>query len=286
MNSAIGFALLSLAAAGCLDVTFKGFSRKTRSRGMYVFACGFVWSALQFAWFVAQDIEPSFDRTTLAYGIAGGLLIAAANILLIECLTHLDVSLGSTIYRLNTIGVVVLSFLLLDEPLGVLKAAGVLCGIVAVWMLYTRKPRDSLAEFAQVFFWVAVFASLLRALFGIVAKAGLQAGADASTLLLIYSFSWVGCGIVYAFVREKRVGMTWKKLAYGLVSGFLLSIVANALILALEKGDVSVVAPVANLSFIVALLISAAIGMERLNARKGFAIATAILSIFLLAQSQ
>lgn len=286
MNSAIGFALLSLVAAGCLDVTFKGFSRKTRSRGMYVFACGVVWSGLQFGWFFAQDIEPSFDRATLAYGIAGGLLIAAANILLIECLTHLDVSLGSTIYRLNTIGLVVLSFVLLDEPLGMLKAAGVFCGIFAVWMLYTRKPQDGLVDFAQIFFWVAVFASLLRALFGIVAKAGLQAGADASTSLLIYSFSWVVCGIVYAFVRERRVRMTWKKLAYGLISGCLLSIVANALIMALEKGAVSVVVPIANLSFIVALLVSATIGLERLNARKGFAIATAMLSIFLLAQSQ
>jgi hypothetical protein len=37
VSTTIGFALLSLAAAGCLNMTFKGYSRKSRSRGVYVF---------------------------------------------------------------------------------------------------------------------------------------------------------------------------------------------------------------------------------------------------------
>ncbi len=108
MNPAIGLALLSLTAAGCLDVGFKGYSRKTRSRGMYVFVCGLVWSILQVGLFLIQGVEPSFGTITLSYGIVAGLLLALANILLIESLTFLDVSLGSTVYRLNNIGVVVL----------------------------------------------------------------------------------------------------------------------------------------------------------------------------------
>lgn len=285
MNPAIGFALLSLAAAGCLDVTFKGFSRKTRSRGMFVFGCGVVWSVLQLGLFVVQGVEPLFDAPTLGYGITGGILVAVANIFLIESLSHLDVSLGSTIYRLNTIGVVILSFVLLDESVGILKAAGVLCGILAVLALYDRDQPGRSTKPVKMFLWLVVSASLLRALFGIVAKAGIQAEADASTMLLIYALSWVLCGLIYAYFREKRVRITGKKIGYGLLSGVLLCVVANALILALERGEVSVVAPIANLSFIVALAISATIGLERLNVRKGFAIGGAGLSIFLLAQS-
>lgn len=285
MSPAIGFALLSLATAGCLDVTFKGFSRKARSRGMFVFGCGIVWSALQLGLFAVQGVEPSFDAAALGYGITGGILVAVANIFLIESLTHLDVSLGSTIYRLNTIGVVILSFVLLGESLGVLKSAGVLCGILAVLALYDRKQPNRSIKPVQVFFWLAVAASLLRALFGVVAKAGIEAGADASTMLLIYALSWVLCGLVYAYFRERPVRVTWKKAAYGLLSGTLLCVVANALIRAMEHGDVSVVAPIANLSFVVALTISASLGLERLNVRKGMAIVGAGLSIFLLAQS-
>ena len=47
---------------------------------------------------------------TVGYGLIAGPVLALANILLIESLAHLDVSLGSTIYSLNTIGFVVLSF--------------------------------------------------------------------------------------------------------------------------------------------------------------------------------
>ena len=51
--------------------------------------------------------------TTVAYGLISSPVLVLANILLIESLAHLDVSPGSTIYRLNTIGFVVLSFPLL-----------------------------------------------------------------------------------------------------------------------------------------------------------------------------
>ena len=50
----------------------------------------------------------------MTYAIVFALLVLA-NILLIESLTGLDVSLGSMIYRLNTIGVVAISFVLLSE---------------------------------------------------------------------------------------------------------------------------------------------------------------------------
>ncbi len=48
--------------------------------------------------------------TMVGYGLIAGPMLVLANILLIESVAHLDISLGSTIYKLNTIGFVVLSF--------------------------------------------------------------------------------------------------------------------------------------------------------------------------------
>ncbi len=252
---------------------------------MYVFGCGVTWAALQFCWFQFRSIEPAFDMTTVGYGLAGGSVLALANILLIESLTHLNVSLGSTIYRLNTIGVVILSFLLLNEPMGLLKTAGVLFGILAVWTLYDRNPEQGSVHPLRIFLWISILASLFRAVFGIISKAGLQAGADADAMLIIYALSWVVGGLIYACLREMPFRLTGKKVAYGVLSGVLLSVVVNALVLALTLGEVSVVAPIANLSFMVALLISVVVGMEELNRRKGVAVAGAFISIVLLAQS-
>jgi len=49
----------------------------------------------------------------------------------VETLTHIDVSLGSTVYRLNTIGVVIMSFLVLGESVGGCKLSGIMLGIIA-----------------------------------------------------------------------------------------------------------------------------------------------------------
>jgi len=285
MNAAVTFALLSLAAAGCLDVSFKRFSRKSRSRGIYVAFCGVSWTMLQLVYFVSQDIAITFDGITLGYGIVAGLVLALANLLLIESLTHLHVSMGSTIYRLNTIGVIILSVLVLGEPLGMLKVLGVMCGIFAVWVLYERPRGGDTVKGAVAFFWLAVAASALRAIFGVVAKDGLSAGADADAMLLLYAMAWIPCGLVYAWRREGQVRITASKLAYGAVSGLLLCLTANFIIAAMTTGDASVVVPIANLSFVVALLISTAMGMEALTLRKGGAIAVAGIAIFLLAQA-
>jgi len=286
MTPAITFALLSLAAAGCLDVTFKRFSQKERSRGMYVFGCGVVWLTLQLVYLAANDTQLVFDETTVLYGVVTGILVAMANILLIESLTGLDVSLGSMIYRLNTIGVVAISFVLLSEDVGIFKIMGIGVGIFAVILLYRRAENDDGGVAVPLLFFIlAIVASIFRAVYGAASKYALEQGAAPEGILIIAAGCWIIGGLVYAALRERRVRITGKKAVYAFVSGILSFIVANALIKALSLGDASVVVPVANLSFAVAMVISVGLGMEALSGRKYVAIGCAILSVFMLAQT-
>ena len=86
MTYAIFFALVSLAAAGCLDVTFRRFFLKVRSRGMYVFGCGVVWLALQLTYLTITDGQVGLDELIVIYGLLTGAFLVLANILLIEIL--------------------------------------------------------------------------------------------------------------------------------------------------------------------------------------------------------
>ena len=285
MTYAIFFALVSLAAAGCLDVTFRRFSLKERSRGMYVFGCGFVWLVLQLIYFTITDAPIRLDEVTILYGLLTGALLVSANILLIESLTGLDVSLGSMIYRLNTIGVVVMSFMLLAEDVGFIKVLGIGIGIAAILILYTRADDGNAISIPILFFVMAVAASAFRAIYGVASKVALEQGAAAEGLLVIAAISWIVGGFAYAAFREKRVRITGKKAAYAVVSGTLAFTVVNALIEALKNGEASVVVPIANLSFAVAMLLSVFLGMEQLSSRKYIAIGFAALSVFLMAQT-
>ena len=157
---------------------------------MFVFGCGVVWLFLQLCYAsIRHDLRS--DETTLWYGLFTGALVALANILLIESLTGLDVSLGSMIYRLNTIGVVLISFFLLSEDLGAYKTLGICVGILGVVLLYRR----GVGAVAPVFFILAVGAATFRALYGVSTKYALEQGAAAEVMLIIAAVSWVIGGL-------------------------------------------------------------------------------------------
>ena len=283
MTSSVVFALLSLSCAGVNDVVFKRYAAKDRSRGMYVCGIGLVWAALQLAMAHGRGVALAFEANTLGYGAAAGVLLTASNLLLLESLTHIDASLGSTIYRLNTVGVVLLSLLLLHEPLGFLKGLGVSFGVAAVFLLYRRTETAPASDRRfSVFFALAIAAALFRAVYGVTSKAGLLDGAELQPMLLLGGVSWIIGGAGYALFREKRFRVTRKKLFFSAVSGALVFLIVNFLLLAIEDGQASIAIPIANMSFVVALLLSVALGMESLTRCKVAAVALSAISILLL----
>lgn len=278
----MGFALASLACAGVLDVVFKRYSRKERSRGTYLLIAGLVWTALQLGTIVAGDAVRLPGAASLGFAAAAGVLIALANILFIESLTHIHVSLAATIYRLNTIGVVVLAVAFLGEPLTLVKSVGIGLGIVAVMALYEGGFSTDPSTRRPLFFLLAVGASLLRAAWGVLLKAGSTREVEPQLMMLASGIGFVAVGAAYALAREGRIRVTRKKLAYGVVTGGLIFLVANSLMLAIERAQASVVVPIANMSFLVSLALSAALAMERLTGRKLLAMGCAVVAIGVL----
>ena len=282
LSQGVTFALLSMLFAGVNDVVFKKYAVKDRSRGMYVLGIGFVWAILQILFSFITKTSFSFDFTSIYYGLLAGLILAGANILLIESLAHINVSLGSTVYRLNTIAVVILSFIFLGESLELIKLSGIAFGIASVLLLYHGDNIKAASDKFILFFWLAIFASLLRAAYGVVSKVGLLALADINTIILLAALCWIGSGALYAKYVEKRFVVTKKKILYSILSGSLVFCIVNALILGLKSGQASIVVPIANMSFIIALLISVVAGTERMDFKKLVAIAFAAASIVTL----
>lgn len=282
MSRAILFALLSLFFAGLLDVVYKRYSRKERSRGTYVFGIGVVWCVLQTAALAMGEEVLIVDATSIRYGLFAGLCLTLSNLLLLESLTHINISLGSTVYRLNTIGVVVMAFLFLGEALGGIKLLGVGLGIVAVGLLYRPDPtamsEENRGRFLP-FFLMAVAASLFRAGYGVITRGGIVHQADPQTMLLLCALSWIVGGAIYARLREGRFRLTKKKVGYALVSGVLVFLVVDFLMLAVKYGEASIVIPIANMSFVMAMLLSVLLRFEPFSLRKGVAMVVACLAI-------
>ena len=222
------------------------------------------------------------DATSIRYGLFAGLCLTLSNLLLLESLTHINISLGSTVYRLNTIGVVVMAFLFLGEALGGIKLLGVGLGIVAVGLLYRPDPtvmaEENRGRFLP-FFLMAVAASLFRAGYGVITRGGILHQADPQTMLLLCALSWIVGGAFYARLREGRFRLTKKKVGYALVSGVLVFLVVDFLMLAVKYGEASIVIPIANMSFVMAMILSVVLRFEPFSLRKGAAMVVACLAI-------
>ena len=284
MSYAVGFALLCLFLTGCNDVLFKRYSIRGHSRGMLILGVGLIWTFAQWSLAQIQDTPIEFNNVTLIFGLMAGAFVTLSNLLLLESLRHIEVSLGATIYRLNTIGVILLSFVFLNEPFGWFKGFGILIGLIAVLFLYQGEISSSNQKQLLLFVGVAVVASFFRAAFGVSTKAGFLEGADRNSMLLIISSCWIVGGAVYALWRERRFRITWEKTRFICLSSFLVVGVTNFLMLALQYGDASIVIPIANMSFVIALLLSVTLKMETFTTAKMWAMAFAIVSILCLAK--
>ena len=282
LSPAIIFALLSLVIGGLNEVVFKRYSARERSRGMMICGVGVVWAVLLITDVTIRGDVIVFNSASWSFGLVAGILVAIANILLLESLRHMEVSLGSTIYRLNTIAVVFLSVIFLGESLSLIKLAGVGCGIIAVLLLYRQQHSTGLHQTLKTGLIIVTAGALLRAVYGVVTKAGLSEGADADTLMLISALCWIVSGLLYAVVIEHRYSITRAKLVYSLVSGLLVYGIVKTLVKALSLGEASVVITIANMSFLMALLVALLLKMEALSAKKLIAMIFAISAITLL----
>lgn len=73
-----------------------------------------------------------------------------------------------------------------------------------------------------------------------------------------------------------------KNILYSLVSGVLVFLIVNFLMLAVKDGEASTVIPIANMSFIAALSLSVALKMEELNKYKLLAVVVSVAAMFFL----
>ena len=284
-DTAIFFALLSLIFGGLNEVVFKRYSARERSRGMMICGVGFVWSLLLSLDVTIRGDSILFNTPTWIYGLVAGISVAIANILLLESLRHMEVSLGSTIYRLNTIAVVILSIVFLNETLSGFKLAGILCGIVAVLLLYHHQNSTGSYTRLKSGLILVIIGALLRAIYGVVTKAGLSAGADSNGLILLSAICWIVSGLLYAVLIEHRYSITRSKVNYSLVSGLIIYGIVKTLVIALSMGEASVVITIANMSFLVALFIALVMKMEVLSIKKVSAMVCAVSAILLLTQA-
>ncbi len=275
---AVLYALLCLVFAAFNDFLFKLYARKDRSRGMFVSLVGIAWFCVS-VWFPWSG--ESSMRETVAWGLISGAFSVFGNILLIESMSHQSAGVCSTIYRLNMVFVVIGAALFFGETLSVLKWCGVILAVAAVAGFM---PSRRELKVRGIGFLLVMAACVSRACMGLSYKYAFLHGADRNGVVMIDCLMWIVCGFGYAFLRERPVERPDRKLlGYGLVSGLLVSGIVIFMALSLQKGDASIVIPIAQMSFLGTFALGMLFLKERLTPAKGLGILFGTGAILLLA---
>ena len=286
MNTSILFAVSSMFSAGLNDLLFKRYVSKDRPKGVYIALIGLVWSCFHLVLGTLSG-GMHFDNDTLLYGFISGGLLLTANILLLEGFRGVDASVGSTIYRLNFIVVIVLAPIFLAERLALWKVAGLMFAVASVLLMSWSQGSNQGTKSQTVsrFIILAIMASIFRGLMGFFYKVGAMHGVDYNSFLLINALFWLIGGPIYSGITEKNLAINRSVILYGIASGLLCVGIASFLLLSVKYGEAIVAVPIAQLSFVVTMVLSVVLLKERVTPYKilGILCAAGAIASFALA---
>lgn len=271
-------------SAGLNDLLFKQYVSKDRPKGIYIALIGLVWSCF---YLVLGTLTKGihFDNTTLLYGLVSGGVLLAANIFLLEGFRGVDASVGSTIYRLNFMVVIVLAPIFLAEHLTLWKVVGLMFAIASVFLMsWSQGPNQGTkSQSVLLFIILVIMASIFRGLMGFFYKVGAMHGVDYNSFLLINALFWLIGGPIYSGITEKNFAINKSVFLYGIASGLLCVGIASFLLLSVKYGEAIVAVPIAQLSFVVTMVLSVVLLKERVTPYKTLGIICAAGAIVSLA---
>lgn len=274
------FALCSLACSAVNDFLFKLLTEKKTSRGYFITLVGLFWF---FALLCTQS-QWEDVKSTLIWGAVSGLFSLTGNILLIEAMSKQSAGICATIYRLNLVAVVLGAWLFLGEKMNTCLVIGVVCATAAV-LCFLGGGNEEGGKKAIFGTLLVIAASLLRAGMGLSYKYGFTCGADPNGVALVNSIFWIAGGIFYAAAKgELKGGFSFRLLRLGVLSGLLVAGIVYFMAKSIAVGNVSIVIPIAQMSFIATFLLSIIFLKEKINFAKIAGIILGIAGIILLSR--
>jgi uncharacterized membrane protein len=242
-----------------------------------------------------------FNPLALLYGLISGTLVlnaaslwgAAAGVCAVVgyynfaySLRSGSVSTNATIFRLSFAVTVALAVLVLGEPLTALKLAGLALVVLAVWLLLAA-PTAGVAS-ARRENWSSLrrvlIATVVVGILSFTYKLGLRQGA--TPIALVVTQAWVAVTLATGFTAyvDRRIRPSRAAWRYAPVAAVLLVIAFIFLAQGLQRGQASVVVPVAQMGFVVTALLGFFLLREPFTARKGTGLVVALAALACLAK--
>ena len=284
MNTGVLFALGAMLCFGLSDLVYKRAAGagvpahhlmmvQSWLYGPMVLAYGYVTHSLHFnvaaLWGVAAGVFAFTGYYNFARSLAGG-----------------SISINAPIFRLSFTLTALLAVLVLGEPLGGYKIAGLACALLAVWLLLgsaaglaapDAKMRASLAR--------VLLATLAVGIANLIYKVGLTRGATPAALLVAQALVVITLGTLNTLRIDGTLRFSGHTAAHAGLTAVLLTCGFIFLFEGLARGEASRLVPIAQMGFVVTAGFGFFFLRESFSARKGAGLIFALAALASLAQA-
>ena len=284
---AILYAFCCLGFAAVNDFVFKLYARKERSRGVFVFAVGIVYTLLVS---LLPDWWGRSYLATLGWGLVCGIFSVVGNILLIESMSRLSAGMCSTVYRLNLLLVVPLALVFFKESLLWYQWIGIAAALLAV--IAFMPVGEKVVAGRKSDYVMLILAMTMRAGLGLATKAAsLDPAVSKNGIQIVIGWSWIVGGLIYYLIREFRPmpparAFDRKTFGYGALSGIFVAGILVFMVKSLECGEASIVLPIQQMSFLATFFLGVIFLKEKIALRKIAALACGVVALLLLSYSK
>jgi drug/metabolite transporter (DMT)-like permease len=220
----------------------------------------------------------------MLWGCGAGLFVFVALINFARSLRSGSVSLIAPIFRLSFTITTALAVLLLGEPLGPWKIAGLGAALLAVWLLLGGDARAaSVPGAARAALVQALVAMASMGVANFLYKVGAATGGTPATFIAGQASAFLPLATVHAWLSDRESlppRAAWTH-AGTTAMVFLLGLVL--LFESLKHGEASVMVPVSQMGFVVTAAYGVLFLREPITSRKAGGLALAFGALFFLA---
>lgn len=274
--SYIWFALLAMSFYGVVDFTYGRAMRKGVLPGTMLCSQSAIVTPVTaiWAWWEGTYVwsKPAF------LGIAAGVFVFIGLWAFMKSLKLGETSVSTPIYRISFVITALIAIVFLGEPMTIRKGTGFLLAGASIFFISDFHFGGTARGSGKSIFW-AVTAMCAVGVLNIVYKLGVANGV--SPVMMLHSQAVFFITIAYIYARFTQGGPRFSRVGWAHASVTAVCFTGGivAFMTALQSGDASVVAPIAQLSFAVSVLMATWWLNERFTARKLMGLAFAIGTI-------
>jgi drug/metabolite transporter (DMT)-like permease len=283
MSSPVLFALAALLCYGLGDFIYKWAVAAGIRADHFLMAQAWFFCPLVILYALATGTFVFIPA--VLWGSLAGIFIFVALYCFVASLTSGTISTNASIFRLNFIVTAALVILVLHEPLGAAKIAGLGFALAATWLLVGggEKARPGHRQWGGM-----VQVAIATVLFGAAnffQTVGLRSGALPESLVAAQAALFMPLATAVVAITHRKLPPPPGTFRFAAPAAILLLVATVCMLRGIAGGQASVLVPIAQMGFVIAALLGIFVLREPVTWRKATGLLAAFAALAVLAWS-